>query len=834
MKKTKLLAALCLSAYMGFAQNQQLAVPPNNINLNSGNPVGTAISGASSATSGATNGAYDANGKLLFYIENLNVFIPGNSTSVGHLPMPYSPATGSGGPEVEIVPIPGKELCNKFYVIYTCPNQAANGSGLGALCYCEIDYNGSTSTIIPTSATKLSSPNLLMWNYAAVSGGLAVSDQTTSNNRYLFLLATANENDATQGGLYRFTISGTGISATPVLLATNATLNKYYQQAPANFAQTSQLTLSTDQTHLAWCGGTGIAFASTTQSVFEIQLLSDYTFSSGTYMKYSLGSGGADYFVAGITYDQSNKLYASTQSGIYSQSYSGGSFTLIPNSKKLTFNSSSGVTGSQLQYVQASGLIIGAAPTANNAAGTLFSIDPNNSLALNSSYLNSSLIHSVWNGGYTLPDQIDGDMITYVNIVPSITASNVCAGNFITANTGYAGNLAPNAYYLEVDAVTDANGSNPTKIWSNWYLGALPNPLKIPGSNTLTCGHYYNIGLAVADTTVCFPWGPTSTVVYVNCNPAPIITGPNNICLGQSQGVTLSENYPTTGNTINWYIQNDQGQTHLTSGTTSITENPTASNVTYGVTVTNSANCSGSATQLVNVWQNNPSFSLTENASNTNPLFGTFTAKVTSSSSTTSAPGFSYQYTVEELSSTGAVNWTTQASPATNPPAWQSLTNNTFCGIDNHGNDYGTGGYIVPYASISTCSGSYGMFKPNIPYSITLTTWNSYCPAKPYTYPTTNLTGGREMQTTSIDNLVIDASKQLLIYPNPSNGSFTVETSETSPQLLQVFDLTGRLVISQTLNGTATIEGTTLIDGVYNVKISNNTNVVNKRIVIAK
>lgn len=75
---------------------------------------------------------------------------------------------------------------------------------------------------------------------------------------------------------------------------------------------------------------------------------------------------------------------------------------------------------------------------------------------------------------------------------------------------------------------------------------------------------------------------------------------------------------------------------------------------------------------------------------------------------------------------------------------------------------------------------------------------------------------------------------ELLIYPNPSNGIFNIETGNMDKQLLQVFDLTGKIVLSQLINNTSTIDLTNLPEGIYNVKISNSSTVANKRIVIVK
>jgi sugar lactone lactonase YvrE len=72
------------------------------------------------------------------------------------------------------------------------------------------------------------------------------------------------------------------------------------------------------------------------------------------------------------------------------------------------------------------------------------------------------------------------------------------------------------------------------------------------------------------------------------------------------------------------------------------------------------------------------------------------------------------------------------------------------------------------------------------------------------------------------------------IYPNPNNGNFIIETNSTANQTIQLYDVNGKMVLNQIINGKATtIDATGLNEGVYNISIINNEGVVNKRIVIA-
>ena len=73
------------------------------------------------------------------------------------------------------------------------------------------------------------------------------------------------------------------------------------------------------------------------------------------------------------------------------------------------------------------------------------------------------------------------------------------------------------------------------------------------------------------------------------------------------------------------------------------------------------------------------------------------------------------------------------------------------------------------------------------------------------------------------------------LYPNPTNGSFTIELNTKEKQSLQVFDMTGNVVLSQTIeNGKTTIDANHLAAGIYNISIKGNRATINKKLVIVK
>lgn len=77
-------------------------------------------------------------------------------------------------------------------------------------------------------------------------------------------------------------------------------------------------------------------------------------------------------------------------------------------------------------------------------------------------------------------------------------------------------------------------------------------------------------------------------------------------------------------------------------------------------------------------------------------------------------------------------------------------------------------------------------------------------------------------------------SEQITIYPNPNNGSFVIEPNSTTKQTMQVHDVNGKLLLSQTIEGKTTIDASTLNEGVYNISMISTDGILNKRLVIVR
>jgi uncharacterized repeat protein (TIGR03803 family) len=77
-------------------------------------------------------------------------------------------------------------------------------------------------------------------------------------------------------------------------------------------------------------------------------------------------------------------------------------------------------------------------------------------------------------------------------------------------------------------------------------------------------------------------------------------------------------------------------------------------------------------------------------------------------------------------------------------------------------------------------------------------------------------------------------SNEISIYPNPTNGFFLIQTNSTEKQIIDLFDINGRHVFSEIVNGTTDLDANSLDNGIYTLTIKNSAGVTNKKLVIAR
>ena len=101
---------------------------------------------------------------------------------------------------------------------------------------------------------------------------------------------------------------------------------------------------------------------------------------------------------------------------------------------------------------------------------------------------------------------------------------------------------------------------------------------------------------------------------------------------------------------------------------------------------------------------------------------------------------------------------------------------------------------------------------------------NNHCFSSTYTdtiYNGVNTTGIKSSSNNNVN-----------IYPNPNNGNFIIETPSTDNQTLQIFDVTGKMVLNQNINGKINIDASNLDNGVYFVQVKTKENISTQKIIV--
>lgn len=79
---------------------------------------------------------------------------------------------------------------------------------------------------------------------------------------------------------------------------------------------------------------------------------------------------------------------------------------------------------------------------------------------------------------------------------------------------------------------------------------------------------------------------------------------------------------------------------------------------------------------------------------------------------------------------------------------------------------------------------------------------------------------------TGIDNTSAITTSEIKMYPNPTNGVFTLELANGLSKAIEVMDVTGRIVlVSNTANDKTDLNLSTLANGVYYVRVASNNSV---------
>jgi hypothetical protein len=70
------------------------------------------------------------------------------------------------------------------------------------------------------------------------------------------------------------------------------------------------------------------------------------------------------------------------------------------------------------------------------------------------------------------------------------------------------------------------------------------------------------------------------------------------------------------------------------------------------------------------------------------------------------------------------------------------------------------------------------------------------------------------------------------IYPNPCNGTFTIQTNSTDSQTVVMYNMIGNKILNLTINGTTAIVDNSLTNGIYILEFTTKTGIIKKKLIV--
>jgi type IX secretion system substrate protein len=364
----------------------------------------------------------------------------------------------------------------------------------------------------------------------------------------------------------------------------------------------------------------------------------------------------------------------------------------------------------------------------------------------------------------------------------------ICSGVPSTSLTAIASNTAtitaPSSYPI---VVTD----NATNSYTITSLGSVPS-----------CSTCTTPVLTVNSATICS--GSTATLTISGATTYSWIPGTN---LSSTSSATVTADPEST-------------ITYTISGTTGTCSTTTIAKVTVNMPPDISVSgpspvCAGNAINLnittaatTYTWTGPNSF----NSNVKNPIIN----------NATTADGGVYSITAAGANGCAATH-TININVVPSPTVTVSTT--SIC-IGGSGTLTASGASTYTWSTTQT--GSSIVVTPTVTttYTVTGTDANSCIDNTTVSQVVTNCTAGINQQYAS--------NSALTIYPNPNTGTFVIETNNTTKQTIQMYDVNGKMVLSQSINGTTNIDAGALSDGVYTISIISNEGVINRKLVIVR
>ena len=694
----------------------------------------------------------------------------------------------------------------------TIKNPVITNATTGIYTVTAINSCGTASTTIsvtvntqPTVTANTTNSVVCLGNQITLNGGGA--------NTYTWSGGVADNVAFTPSVTTSYTVIGTDNHN----CTNTATINVAVNNLPVVVANTSTTTI---------CAGNQITLNGSGATT--------YTWSNGVIDNIAFTpSGTATYSVTGT--DNNNCANTATVSVIVNNlptiSFTGKTTLCLWEVDTLTANGATSYTWSPFNnYTDQT---IGAPTTPGNVTFTLTGIDANgctNSLT---------------------------QLITVNTPLPlSISATNtvVCAGN--TTNLTATGAMT----YTWSSGVMNGVDFTPSSTNTYTVIGTDLNHCSDTTTISVTVNNLPLVTANASTTTVCagnqitltgsgattYTWSsgvndntaftPSSTNSYT-------VTGTdNNNCVNTAIVFVTVNNLPTViANTTNSVVCNGNQITLTGSGATTYTwSNGVNDNIaftpsvtaTYSVTGTDNNNCVNTATVSVTV-NNLPT--VVASTSTTTICLGnqitlngsgatTYTWSSGVNNNVAFAPSATNSYTVTGADNNNCINTATVSVTVNNLPTVVANTSTTTVCAGNQITLNGSGATTYAWSSGVTNNTA---FTPTITTTYTVTgTDNNNC----VNTATVNVVVSN-CTTTSIENSI--SQNAVSLYPNPTNGSFTIRTASLPANIL-LYDVNGKLIYSKQMEQQEEKIDLQIESGIYLLRLLSNGSIYSNRLLITK
>ncbi len=431
--------------------------------------------------------------------------------------------------------------------------------------------------------------------------------------------------------------------------------------------------------------------------------------------------------------------------------------------------------------------------------------------------------------------------------------SETLAGTFSIDNVAFSGTITGTPPPCNSPTITSITNNSP--ICANQVLdlqsgisGDAPFTYSWTGAGSFGSANSMSTtvtGATSSDYTlsVSNACGTATAVTTASVNASPIITASGSQTLNCSTptvAITLTTT-PSSGLTYSWSgpIVSGQGTDAVVVSTAGL----------FSVTVTNTLNgCSNTATSSVSSNTTSPAITISGNQTLT-----CTSPTVVISIATTPSSGLTYTWTGTVVSGQG-----TDAVVVNTAGMYTVTVTDATNGCSNSATSVITIDTAIPTVSLNTSSINLQCVTIN---SVTLVggapsggvysgngvTSGVFSPSAvgigTYTITYTYTDAANGCSNSASDNIVVDActgiqaltnNNSFNLFPNPNNGYLTIQ-SPVFPAELNVFDINGKQVLSQTISALETVVDLSgITNGVYQLNIKTEQNSFNHKVIINK